>query len=118
MVDPQSVRRLVEGLADVTDDTTGDRLAFACRAKSFAWTFLERIAPRKPRVARPDILAVRCPIERKEMLIDAAPEIYFDDDHYRGFPAVPVRLEAIGVEELRGLLESAAREIPLASRRR
>ena len=118
MVDTQTVWQMVAGWPEVTDDTTGDRLAFACRGKSFAWTFLQRIAPRKPRVARPDILAVRCAIERKEMLIDAAPEIYFDDDHYRGFPAVLVRLEAIGVEELCGLLETAAREISLATKAR
>ena len=111
MVDPKSVRRLVEGAPDVTDESYGERLSFAYRGKSFAWTFLERIAPKKPRVARPDVLAVRCAIERKEMLIDAAPEIYFDDDHYRGFPAVLVRLAAIEAEELRPLLESAARDI-------
>jgi hypothetical protein len=117
MVDIQTVRRMVEGWPEVTDDTTEDRLAFACRGKSFAWTFLERIAPRKPRVAQPEVLAVRCATERKEMLIAAAPEVYFDDDHYRGFPAVLVRLEAIGAHELRGLLESATREISLASKR-
>jgi DNA ligase D-like protein (predicted 3'-phosphoesterase) len=33
------------------------------------------------------------PPERKEMLLEAAPEIYFDDDHYRSFPAVLVRLD-------------------------
>jgi hypothetical protein len=111
MVDPKSVRRRVEGAPDVTDESYGERLSFACRGKSFAWTFLQRIAPRTPRVPQPEILAVRCPIERKEMLIAAAPDIYFDDDHYRGFPAVLVRLAAIEAEELRPLLENAARDI-------
>jgi hypothetical protein len=41
----------------------------------------------------PGVLAVRCRPERKELLLEAAPEIYFDDDHYRGYPAVLVRLD-------------------------
>jgi hypothetical protein len=65
----------------------------------------------KAQDSRQEILAVRCAIERKDMLIAAAPDIYFDDDHYRGFPAVLVRLEAIGGDELCRLLQSAVREI-------
>ncbi|MDB5483067.1 MAG: hypothetical protein JWO83_4120 [Caulobacteraceae bacterium] len=45
------------------------------------------------------MLAVRCDLETKEMLIAAAPERFFDDDHYRGYPAVLVRLHAIDVDE-------------------
>ena len=59
------------------------------------------------RTLNPRVLAVRCPIERKEFLIEAAPDIYFDDDHYRGYPAVLVRLEAIGETELAALLADA-----------
>jgi hypothetical protein len=43
---------------------------------------------------------VRCPIETKEMLVAAAADRYFDDDHYRGFPAVLIRLGAIPEDEL------------------
>ena len=40
---------------------------------------------------------------------EAAPERFFDDDHYRGYPAVLVRLGAIDEAELAGLLVGAWR---------
>jgi hypothetical protein len=46
-------------------------------------------------------------MERKEFLIEAAPDIYFDDDHYHGWPAVLVRLDAIEEAELAVLLADA-----------
>jgi hypothetical protein len=58
---------------------------------------------------RPEILAVRCPIGRKEILLEAATDLYFDDDHYRGFPAILVRLDAIPEDELIALLKDAWR---------
>jgi hypothetical protein len=41
------------------------------------------------------------------MLIAAAPDIYFDDNHYRGYPAVLTRLPGIDGEELAHLLRRA-----------
>jgi hypothetical protein len=52
---------------------------------------------------------VRCRLEKKELLLEAAPEIYFDDDHYRGYPAVLVRLAAVEAGELSALLQDAWR---------
>ncbi len=46
-------------------------------------------------------LVVLCPMEEKEILLAAAPEIYFETDHYKGWPAVLVRLSAIGADELK-----------------
>jgi hypothetical protein len=109
MVDPAAVRRMVADLPEATDNSTDKRLAFEVAGKGFAWSFNERVHPKKPRVPRLDILAVRCPFERKEMLIAAAPDRFFDDDHYRGFPAVLVRLDAIDEDELKGLLKDAWR---------
>jgi hypothetical protein len=43
----------------------------------------------------PGVIAMRCRIETKELLIEAAPDRFFDDDHYRGYPAVLVRLAEI-----------------------
>ncbi|MBI8988165.1 MmcQ/YjbR family DNA-binding protein, partial [Corynebacterium sp. CCM 8863] len=42
-----------------------------------------------------------------QMLIEAAPERFFDDAHYRGYPAVLVRLAEIDADELAGLLRTA-----------
>ena len=115
MVDAQKVERLALSLPEAEDGSKGEQAAYTVRGKGFAWTYLERIAPKTPRRARPDVLAVRCPLETKEMLIEAAPERFFDDDHYRGFPAVLVRLEATDEEELLGLLWGGWRAVARAA---
>lgn len=109
MVTAADVRAIALALPEVTANAEPDRLAFSVAGKGIAWTWMERVRPKQPRRPRLDVLAVRCPIERKEMLIEAAPEIYFDEDHYRGFPAVLVRLAAIGEAEFAGLLRVAWR---------
>ncbi len=45
----------------------------------------------------------------QEMLIAAVPETFFITDHYRGYPAVLVRLTTVDENELRNLLERAWR---------
>jgi hypothetical protein len=69
---------------------------------------MQRDAPKAKRRPVIEVLAVRCALERKEHLIAAAPEIYFDDPHYRGYPAVLVRLGAVSAKELAALLADAA----------
>jgi hypothetical protein len=61
------------------------------------------------RVKDPDTLVFRCPIEEKAMLMEAEPEIYFETDHYKGWPAVLVRLSRASDLELRHCLERAWR---------
>jgi hypothetical protein len=55
------------------------------------------------------VLAIRCEPPRKELLIEAAPQVLLDDDHYRGFPAVLVRLAAVDEAELAALLQAGWR---------
>jgi hypothetical protein len=62
------------------------------------------------RVRAPGVLMVRCPLELKEMLFEAEPELYFETPHYSGWPAMLVRLEAIDDERLRDRLDCAWRE--------
>jgi hypothetical protein len=52
-------------------------------------------------------LAVHCPVELKEALIESRPDLYFDTDHFRGWPSILVRMEAIDDETLRARLEAA-----------
>ena len=52
-------------------------------------------------------LVLRCTLEDKAMLMEAAPDIYFETDHYVGWPAVLVRLPAISDAELAHRLEQA-----------
>jgi hypothetical protein len=56
-----------------------------------------------------DTLVLTCALEEKELLMAAAPGIYFETDHYRGWPAVLVRLGGISDEELRHRLALAWR---------
>ncbi|HVN01689.1 MAG TPA: MmcQ/YjbR family DNA-binding protein [Caulobacteraceae bacterium] len=109
MSDAETVRRLALAQPEATDASSGARLAFEVEGRGFAWTFMRRVHPKKPRVPDPEVLAIRCELPRKEMLIEAAPEVFFDDDHYRGFPAVLTRLAAIDEAELAALLAAAWR---------
>ncbi|MGH6762896.1 MAG: MmcQ/YjbR family DNA-binding protein [Phyllobacterium sp.] len=56
-------------------------------------TFLARIREK-------NVLAIHCPIEEKPHLLEAAPEIYFETDHYKGWPYILIHLEQITNEEL------------------
>jgi hypothetical protein len=119
MVDLVTARRLALALPEVTDGSTDQRLAFDVAGKGFAWSWNERVHPKKPRVPRLDVLAVRCAPDRKEVLLDAAPERFFQDDHYAGYPAVLVRLDAIDADELSALFAVAWRLVapkPVAKR--
>jgi hypothetical protein len=110
MVDAETLRRLVLALPEGEDASAEKGFAYRVRGgRGFAWTFQERIAPKTPRRPKLEVLAVRCDLETKEMLIAAAPERFFDDDHYRGYPAVLVRLDAIDADELGQLLRAAWR---------
>jgi hypothetical protein len=61
------------------------------------------------RIKDRDTLVVRCTLDEKELLLEAAPDIYFETDHYKGWPWVLVRLAAIGERELAARLERAWR---------
>lgn len=111
MVDIATVRRLALSLPEAAEGAPGEQVSLTVGGKGFAWTYMERVAPKAPRRARPDVLAVRCPMATKEMLLEAGPDRFFDDDHYRGYPAVLVRLAAIDEDELMGLLRGGWRAV-------
>lgn len=52
------------------------------------------------RIKDADTLVLACPVDEKELLIAAAPDIYHETDHYRGWPLVLVRIHAISGSEL------------------
>jgi hypothetical protein len=109
VVDPAALTRLVMALPEAADGSREGGFQFSVAGKPLAWTYLERVAPKAPRRPRPDVLAVRCALPTKAMLIEAAPDRFFEDDHYCGYPAVLVRLEAVDTAELEGLLRAAWR---------
>jgi hypothetical protein len=92
------------------------------KLKGYAWVWMERVEPKKPRVPNPGVLAVRVAnLVDKDLLISAERSKFFTEPHYNGFPAVLVRLAAVKVAELRPLLTDAWRcqvpKEPTASKR-
>jgi hypothetical protein len=108
VADQDDVRRIALALPDVTEDE--DRFAFSVGKKSLAWVWMRREAPKKPRIAEPEVLAVRVAGEPgKQELLAADPAKYFTEPHYNGFPAILVRLTEVDLDELRELLTDAWR---------
>jgi hypothetical protein len=60
-------------------------------------------------VKNAETIVLSIPIEDKERLIEMAPEIYYQTDHYVGWPYVPVRAPVIGDDELKRRLIDAWR---------
>jgi len=108
VADHEDVRRLALALPEAVENEDG--LGYRVRGKQFAWVWHERVVQGKPRVPRPDVLAVRVSGQAgKELLLASDPGKFFTEPHYNGFPAVLVRLAAVDAEELRELLTDAWR---------
>jgi hypothetical protein len=97
VADWKTVRKLALTLPEVEASSSG-RLAFSVRGKGFAWEARERDGGE---------LAVRVEREEKELILESDPDVYFTSPHYTGFPAVQIRVEAIGRQELWERLEDA-----------
>jgi len=85
------------GLDDVAIGTTYGSPALRVHDRPFA------------SIKEDDLMVLHCPLEVKEMLMEMAPDIYFQTDHFRGWPGLLVRLEVITDEELSLRLEDAWR---------
>ena len=105
------VRRIALALAGTEEKA--DRFAFEVPGKEgklrgYAWVWMERVEPKKPRVPNPGVLAVRVAnLAQKDLILAAEPGKYFTEPHYNGYPAVLVRLSEVTVAELRPLLQEA-----------
>ena len=112
MADQGDVRRVALSLPGVVEGE--DRFGFSVlnkgKYKGFAWSWAERVDPKKARVINDEVLAIRVAGEAdKQSLISAEPEKFFTEPHYNGFPAVLVRLAVIPADELEELLIDAWR---------
>jgi hypothetical protein len=56
-------------------------------------------------------LAVRIDFDTRDALMQARPEAFFITDHYKGYPAMIVRLATVRRPELKALLEQSWRQI-------
>lgn len=108
MVSAEQLEALALALPEVAGAVSDSgQFGFEVGGKGLAWAYLARPAPKAKRVLVPGVVAIRCATETKELLLEAAPERFFTDDHYRGYPAVLVRLSQIEADELAGLLRQA-----------
>jgi len=108
MVSAEQLEALALALPEVAGAVSDSgQFGFEVGGKGLAWAYLARPAPKAKRVLVPGVVAIRCAMETKELLLEAAPERFFTDDHYRGYPAVLVRLSQIEADELAGLLRQA-----------
>ena len=112
MASQADVRRIALSLPETMESP--NYFAFSVRnkgkQKSFVWIWLERVAPKKPRIPQPKVIAVMvASLDDKEFLLSLDPVKFFTEPHYDGFRAVLIRLPAVTARELRPLITEAWR---------
>src|SRR5262249_39874698 len=104
MADLDDVRRIALSLPETTGDT-GFAVLRGGKPRGFAWVWMERVDPKKPRVPCPEVIAIRtATLDDKAGLIAGAPGKFSTEPHYNNFPAVLVRLPNVELDELEELL--------------
>jgi hypothetical protein len=95
----QRLQRLAEeaGLPQVELGTSYNTSALKVGGKSFV------------SVKNAETIVLSIPIEDKERLLEMAPDIYFQTDHYVGWPSLPLRAHVIDDDELKRRLIDAWR---------
>lgn len=107
------VRRICRKLPD-TEEGEGEQFGIGVlnkgKSRGLVWSWRERIEPKKARVPNEKVLAVRTPgLAAKEVILESDPVKFFTEPHYQNYPAVLVRLEEIGLDELEDLIIGAWR---------
>jgi hypothetical protein len=107
MASQADVRRIALSLPETTED---GGFHFSVAGKGFAWVWMERVQPKRPRVPNPEVIAVRVANElEKQALLSLDPTVFFTEPHYDGYPAVLVRIPAIELDLLEKVLTDAWR---------
>ena len=91
----ERLQRAAVGLPEVEAGEWYSTPALKVRGKGFA------------RVKDADTVVVMVALDEKEMLLEAAPDLYFETPHYSGWPAMLVRIRFISDEELAHRLRAA-----------
>ena len=101
----------MQRIALALPNTTQDGGTFAVDWKAFIYTYLERMDPKQPRVARPDVIAVRVADAGEKATLNASePDTFFDVPHYGGM--VMVRRPNVSFDHLAELIEAGWRNRP------
>jgi hypothetical protein len=94
-----AVRKLALALPAVEEGTSYGTPAFRVRGK-FRFRLRED----------GQSLAVKCGFEERDARLRADPRAFFTTDHYRGYPAVVVSLDAVRLTDLREVIEESWRQ--------
>ena len=105
------VRAIVASLPEPEPGSMYDAKGWRIRGKAFAWERPLRkadLAALGESAPTGDVLAATVgDLGVKEALLADDPDVYFTTPHFDGYPAILVRLERIGRQELRELLVEA-----------
>jgi hypothetical protein len=112
MADQSDVRRIALALPQTSeaDGSFSFSVTNKGKQKKFVWAWNERVDPKKPRVPRDDVVAVRVSdLHEKDALLASDASKFFTEAHYDGFRAVLVRLAEIEEGQLEELIVDAWR---------
>ena len=105
------VRRIALGLPQTSEGTAWGNACWRVRDKQFVWerplrrADLDALGDAAPAGA---ILGARVEhVGAKEALVADDPAVYFTTPHFDGYPAILVRLDEIGVDELEEVIVEA-----------
>jgi hypothetical protein len=105
------VRRIALALPETSEEVSRDLRQWRVKDKGFVWERpLRRADLEALGDAAPDgpILGARVEhLVAKEALLADDPSVFFTTPHFDGYPAVLVRLERIGLEDLREVIVEA-----------
>lgn len=94
-----------------------DSYHFLHNGRNMIWPYPEKVHPKKARVLRYDQFLFRVADgDDKMAFLEGEPDIFFTTDHYTGYNAVIVRLDAIDEDRLQELVEMAAEAAPLSTK--
>jgi hypothetical protein len=97
----EDVRAIALALPEVEESTSYGTPAFKVKGK-----FLTRL-----RTEDDSLVFVDVPFDEREMLMEAAPEIFHITPHYKDHPSVLARLATVDPGSVRGFLERRWRNI-------
>ncbi len=99
-LDGDSPKKLDAAFARVRSCAASAGLPDVAEATSYGTPSLKVAGKFLLRIKDADTLVLRCDLDEKQLLMEMASDIYFETDHYKGWPAVLIRLSRIGDDEL------------------
>jgi hypothetical protein len=99
VADWDTVQAIASAFPGAEESTSYGKPAFRVKGKLFAWL--------SPDDTAGGALAVRADPDELALLVETAPDRYFQTPHYHGYPILLVRLDRVGHEELEERIEDA-----------